>query len=185
MAYIDVEMINSVISVVGTILGTVIGFFLSMLYRLGKQRVFLRRIDIIYFYGRDDNGDFVYRKESNYEGRIPQSTNIDIDLLVTNSSEMPFNMNMVKLFIKKRFKSFRSTLYDKNDKKGTSRIYFYQDIKTKQISGKSSVYLELHVTLNDVYIMNKKDIFYIEYIDIKGKKKKKPIKMVDNYETKI
>ena len=181
----DTAIISSIVGVVGTILGTVIGFLLSVLSRSGRQNVICKGIELSYYYGVNDIGDRVYRKESNFDGKVPERTKLSLELLITNSSEMPFNMNLVKLIIKKGEETFHGNLLDKNINKGSNSIIIHENIKTKQIGGKNSIYLELYTQFNEVYVYKETDTFYIEYIDVKGRTIHKKIKMGGIHETEI
>ena len=138
-----------------------------------------------YYYGVNDIGDRVYRKESNFDGKVPERTKLSLELLITNSSEMPFNMNLVKLIIKKGEEIFHGNLLDKNINKGSNSIIIHENIKTKQIGGKNSIYLELYTQFNEVYVYKETDSFYIEYINVKGRTIHKKIKMGGIHETEI
>ena len=164
---------------------TFIDFLLSVLSRRGRINIFCKRIDPSYYYGVNDIGDREYRKESNFDGKVPERTKLNLDLLITNSSEIPFNMNQVRLLIKRQKKFFRGSLFDKNNTKSSSNIIIYQDIKTQQINGKSCIYLELYTNFSEVYNYKNKDIFYIEFIDMKGNVKRKRIKLGGIHENKI
>ena len=98
---------------------------------------------------------------------------------------MPFNMNLVKLIIKKGEETFHGNLLDKNINKGSNSIMIHENIKTKQIGGKNSIYLELYTQFNEVYVYKETDSFYIEYIDVKGRTIHKKIKMGGIHETEI
>lgn len=88
----DTAIISSIVGVVGTILGTVIGFLLSVLSRSGRQNIICKGIELSYYYGVNDIGDRVYRKESNFDGKVPERTKLSLELLITNSSEI-FGLN--------------------------------------------------------------------------------------------
>ena len=64
-------------------------------------------------------------------------------------------------------------------------IIIHEIIKTKQIGGKNSIYLELFTQFNKVYVYEKTDTFYVEYIDVKGRTIHKKIKMGGVHETEI
>mgnify|MGYP005775197831 FL=1 len=162
-----------------------VGSFLSVLSRSGRQNVICKGIELSYYYGVNDIGDRVYRKESNFDGKVPERTKLSLELLITNSSEMPFNMNLVKLIIKKGEETFHGNLLDKNINKGSNSIMIHENIKTKQIGGKNSIYLELYTQFNEVYVYKETDSFYIEYIDVKGRTIHKKIKMGGIHETEI
>ena len=181
----DTAIISSIVGVVGTILGTVIGFLLSVLSRSGRQNVICKGIELSYYYGVNDIGDRVYRKESNFDGKVPERTKLSLELLITNSSEMPFNMNLVKLIIKKGEETFHGNLLETNINRSSNHIKVDDRIKTKQIGGKSSIYLELFTQFNKVYVYEKTDTFYVEYIDVKGRTIHKKIKMGGVHEIKI
>lgn len=181
----DTAIISSIVGVVGTILGTVIGFLLSVLSRSGRQNVICKGIELSYYYGVNDIGDRVYRKESNFDGKVPERTKLSLELLITNSSEMPFNMNLVKLIIKKGEEAFHGNLLETNINRSSNHIKVDERIKTKQIGGKSSIYLELFTQFNKVYVYEKTDTFYVEYIDVKGRTIHKKIKMGGVHEIKI
>lgn len=181
----DTAIISSIVGVVGTILGTVIGFLLSVLSRSGRQNVICKGIELSYYYGVNDIGDRVYRKESNFDGKVPERTKLSLELLITNSSEMPFNMNLVKLIIKKGEETFHGNLLETNINRSSNHIKVDERIKTKQIGGKSSIYLELFTQFNKVYVYEKTDTFYVEYIDVKGRTIHKKIKMGGVHEIKI
>ena len=181
----DTAIISSIVGVVGTILGTVIGFLLSVLSRSGRQNVICKGIELSYYYGVNNIGDRVYRKESNFDGKVPERTKLSLELLITNSSEMPFNMNLVKLIIKKGEETFHGNLLETNINRSSNHIKVDERIKTKQIGGKSSIYLELFTQFNKVYVYEKTDTFYVEYIDVKGRTIHKKIKMGGVHEIKI
>ena len=181
----DTAIISGIVGVVGTILGTVIGFLLSVLSRSGRQNVICKGIELSYYYGVNDIGDRVYRKESNFDGKVPERTKLSLELLITNSSEMPFNMNLVKLIIKKGEETFHGNLLETNINRSSNHIKVDERIKTKQIGGKSSIYLELFTQFNKVYVYEKTDTFYVEYIDVKGRTIHKKIKMGGVHEIKI
>lgn len=185
IAWNDTAIISSIVGVIGTILGTVIGFLLSALSRCGRQNIICKNIELLYYYGIDSLGCPNYKKENNYENREPQQTKLTLDLLLTNSSEMPFNMNLLKLIIKRGKETFCGSLLDKNDSKRSNGLIIFESIKTRQISGKSSIYLELYTQFNEVYVYKETDSFYIEYIDVKGRTIHKKIKMGGIHETEI
>lgn len=181
----NTAIISSIVGVVGTILGTVIGFILSALSRSGRQNIICKGFEPSYYYGANEIGDRIYKKESNFDGKVPERTKLNLELLITNSSEMPFNMNLVKLLIKKKGETFQGNLLETNINRSSNHIKVDERIKTKQIGGKSSIYLELFTQFNKVYVYEKTDTFYVEYIDVKGRTIHKKIKMGGVHETKI
>ena len=181
----NTAIISSIVGVVGTILGTVIGFILSALSRSGRQNIICKGFEPSYYYGANGIGDRIYKKESNFDGKVPERTKLNLELLITNSSEMPFNMNLVKLLIKKKGETFQGNLLETNINRSSNHIKVDERIKTKQIGAKSSIYLELFTQFNKVYVYEKTDTFYVEYIDVKGRTIHKKIKMGGVHETKI
>ena len=180
----DAAIISGIFGVVGTVAGTFIGFLLTLLSRGGRRNIVCQSFELLYYYG-DNLGVSVYKKENNYGGNSPQKTKITLNLLITNSSEMPFNINLAKLIIRQDDKTFYGSLSDKNDSKCINGLFTSERIMAKQIGVKSSIYLELYTQFNEVYVYKEPDSFYIEYIDVKGRTIQKKIKMVETHETEI
>ena len=181
----DAAIISGIFGIVGALTGTFLGFLLSLLSRCGRRNVICQGMELSYYYGTSDIGDIVSSRESNFDGKVPKLTKLSLELLITNSSEMPFNMNLVKLIIKKGEEIFHGNLLDKNINKGSNSIIIHENIKTKQIGGKNSIYLELYTQFNEVYVYKETDSFYIEYIDVKGRTIHKKIKMGGIHEAEI
>lgn len=171
----QMSLYTALIGVGGTLLGTILGYVLSNLNRLGIRKVAINNIEFKYYFGEDKYGVCIYEDVYEKNGKIADSCTIDADLYITNPSEQSFNINNLYLIVKSRNNIYRAKITDKNNTQKNGGIYSYEHIASITISGKSGEHFRLHSSFEQAISNKEKLKYYIEYIDVKCKVKKKKI----------
>lgn len=172
------EIQSEVIGILGTLGGTVLGWFLNNLSRKGRLNVFL--------------SSWKDKLQYNKDGHIEQSTSIEeteyytytISLDLYNSSgETKIMRNIKVIFSNNKEKLYVFIPKDDRTKRSTSNMSFYDDVSVVNIPAKSVVNLNMHNGLwnnnNGLDFLWKTNRIFFVYTDENNKQKKILIKKVD------
>ena len=164
----------AIVGVIGTLLGTVLGWLLNSLSRRGKLRIYPKWTDL--FLHNDDIGGMV--QSTNWNEAIVYSYYLSFDLY--NSSGEPMIMRKIEVaFFNKKCELFRDVPQDDSTGRSDGVLRFYDDVSPITVPSKTVYTLKLHGGFRNSDIRFKKlyDIRKISltYRNEHNKEKKIPI----------
>lgn len=170
----DPTLLAGIISVIGTLLGTFAGYFLSQWSKRGSIKFLCNRIDLEYNFESDKGTGVRYHRTMEFNGQKAKSTRIKLELYLLNSSDVQFSINNPKLVVKYKNVTYRSNLHIEQDE-----IHSRKNYETLLLKGKESMHTSAHTSLD--FPIGSKELdemnFYVKFIDIKGNTKCKKIKI--------
>jgi hypothetical protein len=176
----EIELQIALIGILGTLGGTVLGWFLNTLSQKGKMNIYISSWNDEFTY----NNKGCMAPSSSIEQTQYYGYKLSMDLY-NSSGEIKIMRNIKILFTNGKSILFQSIPKDDQTKRISSPMTYYDDISPVNIPAKSVININLHNGVwekNDSleFIWNVKSV-YLVYTDEKNKNKKIMISK-ENYE---
>ena len=130
----QLSLYTALIGVGGVILGTILGYLLSWFSKLGRKRFILQKIELRYYYG-EEYGCARYEDKPEDNGQIAENTKINLSILITNPSDIPYSINTLKLKIKQKRYKETCLLYNRDESQIKAGVRIYENINSLTING--------------------------------------------------
>jgi hypothetical protein len=166
------ELQMEILGIVGTLLGTILGWLLNGLSQKGKLSVFIKKWNES-LQKLDGYGGFDECR--NYDEAEYYHYSLSVDIY--NSSRDTRILRDIKLIFKDGIKDcFVSIPKDEATRKNAFPAVYYDDISILNLPAKSAINIELHGGLNHKndnwkYLSQTKNVL-LEYVDEKNRKKR-------------
>lgn len=169
---------DAIIGVVGTILGTILGWMLNSISKRGKIKVFVSSWQDMFQY--NNVGSMVPSKSKEQTECYSYKLTLDI---YNSSGDVRIMRNIVIAFFDDKELIYQSIPEDDDTRRWNGPMAFYDNITPLNIPPKTIIQLKLHNGSRDTdgglnYIWNTKKIYLI-YKDEHGREKKVLIKEED------
>ncbi len=161
------ENISEIIGVSGTLLGTILGFFLSQIVRMGKIKIFKNQVNHKLFI-RNSSGGLLHQVNSLTDNVVELKIFFDIDVL--NSSDYSRQiMRDIKLIIPNKNIKQEHTFINEKTRKFNGISTVVDKLQNIVLNPRELRNLELSVSFNNNIglILNSK--WFLEYKDLKNK----------------
>ncbi len=160
------ENISAIIGVSGTLLGTILGFFLHQIVRIGKIKVFKNKVDYELFI-RNSAGGF-HQVESITDKVVKLSVTFDIDVLNTSDYSRQV-MRDIKLVIQNKKIEQNHTFINEKTREFNGILSVYDKLQNINLNPRELRNLELSVSFNKDIELILNSNWFLEYKNLKNK----------------
>ena len=141
--FLSTELQMAILGIIGTLLGTVLGWLLNSLSQKGKVKVYIKKWEEI-FEKQDEMGGFV---KAGYKEAKYYHYNVSLDIY-NSSRETKIMRDIHVVFRNRKKRLFSSVPKDDATRRATASIVYFDDISVVNIPAKSVLAIDLHGGLN-------------------------------------
>lgn len=171
----DTGIVASIIGVIGTLLGTFAGYLLSTLTKIKLKKFIIKNLKYMYTFGLDETGSLKSNKEIQIGDERAKKTRFNAEIYLINPSGIIFNMNDLKLIIKNGNVEYKANLNNVDARKNSNGIITTPHIDTISIKEQTSLHLNIEAIFSEAIEKSNSNKYYLEFLNIKGKIKRKKL----------